>query len=147
MFSKWDEAEKTLRKWYQQADRALDNAEPYSAIVNALSDDLNTPKAIAEMHQLSHADDVPTLRASLKFLGLMGETTPTWAAMPEVDLSNLEIQLAMAREQAMETKDFSEVDRLKSALIEAGVEVRMSKAGVELKPTSGFDASKLEGLT
>jgi cysteinyl-tRNA synthetase len=44
----------------------------------------------------------------------------------------------------METKDFSEVDRLKSDLIEAGVEVRMSKEGVELVPGPGFDPSKLE---
>ena len=34
----------------------------------------------------------------------------------------------------------------KAALIEAGVEVRMSKAGVELLPGAGFDAAKLEGL-
>ena len=46
----------------------------------------------------------------------------------------------------MESKDFSEVDRMKAALLEAGVEVRMSKAGVELLPGAGFDAAKLEGL-
>jgi cysteinyl-tRNA synthetase len=34
----------------------------------------------------------------------------------------------------MVSKDFSAVDALKSALIAAGVEVRMSKAGVELVP-------------
>jgi phosphatidylserine synthase len=32
------------------------------------------------------------------------------------------------------------------ALTEAGVEVRMSKAGVELAPRPGFDAAKLEEL-
>ena len=37
-------------------------------------------------------------------------------------------------------------DRLKSALIDAGVEVRMSKAVVELIAGPKFDASKLEGL-
>ena len=46
----------------------------------------------------------------------------------------------------METKDFAGVDALKSALLAAGVEVRMSKAGVELVPGSGFDPAKLEGL-
>jgi cysteinyl-tRNA synthetase len=30
--------------------------------------------------------------------------------------------------------------------MDAGVEVRMSKAGVELLPGAGFDATKLEGL-
>lgn len=46
----------------------------------------------------------------------------------------------------MKTKDFSEVDRLKAALLDAGVEVRMSKDGVELIPGAGFDPAKLEGL-
>jgi cysteinyl-tRNA synthetase len=61
-------------------------------------------------------------------------------------LSKLEQQLYSIRETAMQTKDFSEVDRLKSALIYAGVEVRMSKAGVELIAGSNFDPSKLEAL-
>ena len=46
----------------------------------------------------------------------------------------------------MESKDFSAVDALKAALIEAGVEVKMSKQGVDLEPKPGFDAAKLEGL-
>ena len=51
-----------------------------------------------------------------------------------------------ARVRAMESKDFSEVDRLKSAFVDAGLEVRMSKTGVELVPGPNFDASKLEAL-
>ena len=37
------------------------------------------------------------------------------------------------------------VDAMKAALVAAGVEVRMSKAGVELLPGPGFDAARLEG--
>ena len=55
-------------------------------------------------------------------------------------------KLFEARQAAMQTKDFSEVDRLKAAFIEAGLEVRMSKEGVELVPSAGFDPAKLEGL-
>jgi cysteinyl-tRNA synthetase len=47
---------------------------------------------------------------------------------------------------AMATKDFAPVDALKSALTDAGVEVRMSKAGVELLPGPGFDPAKLESI-
>lgn len=140
------EAEAHLRKWYAQAERALDGAEPYIAVINALADDLNTAQAIAELHQLSLADDVPTLRATLKFFGLMGDKTPEWAQLPQVDLSAYADALSTAREAAMATKDFAEVDRLKTALIAAGVEVRMSKAGVELSPRPEFDAAKLDGL-
>jgi len=143
---KAEEAAATLRKWYAQADRALDNSKPYIGVIQALADDLNTSQAIAAIHQLSHGDDLPSLRASLKLLGLMGETTPNWASRPDVDLSKLEQQLYSIRETAMQTKDFSEVDRLKSALIDAGVEVRMSKAGVELIAGPNFDPSKLEAL-
>jgi len=140
------EAERVLRKWYRQAAEALDNAQPYLGVVNALDDDLNTAAAIAEIHQLSHANDQPTLRASLRLLGFLDHGIPDWVQGPELDLLPLADKLEGLRSAAMQSKDFSAVDALKSALIAAGVEVRMSKAGVELVPGAGFDARKLEGL-
>jgi cysteinyl-tRNA synthetase len=140
------EAEATLRKWYAQANTAIDNSEPYVAVIAALRDDLNTSLALAELHQLSHADDTPNLRASLQFLGLMGAETPEWANAQVVDLAVYVECLSTLRETAMQTKDFSAVDAMKSALVAAGVEVRMSKAGVELVPGPDFDPAKLEGL-
>jgi cysteinyl-tRNA synthetase len=50
------------------------------------------------------------------------------------------------REAAIQAKDFGPVDTMKAALMAAGVEVRMSKAGVDLLPGPGFAAVKLEGL-
>lgn len=50
------------------------------------------------------------------------------------------------RLEAMETKNFATVDAMKVALTAAGVEVRMSKAGVELLPGAGFDPAKLPDL-
>jgi cysteinyl-tRNA synthetase len=55
-------------------------------------------------------------------------------------------KLTSLRTAAIATKDFTAVDALKSALIAAGVEVRMSKAGVELVPGPNFDPAKLEAL-
>ena len=46
----------------------------------------------------------------------------------------------------MESKDFSGLDAFKAALTEAGVEIRMSKDGVELQAKPGADLSKLEAL-
>jgi cysteinyl-tRNA synthetase len=60
-----------------------------------------------------------------------------------VELGN---RLSELRAQALKTKDFSSVDALKSALVSAGVEVRMEKQGVSLVPGVGFDPSKLESL-
>lgn len=55
-------------------------------------------------------------------------------------------RLAALRAEAMASKNFSAVDAMKAALTAAGVEVRMSKAGVELLPAAGFDAAKLPVL-
>ena len=60
-----------------------------------------------------------------------------------IELGN---RLSELRAQALKTKDFSSVDALKSALVSAGVEVRMEKQGVSLAPGVGFDPSKLESL-
>ncbi|WP_340302207.1 cysteine--tRNA ligase [Roseobacter sp. HKCCD7870] len=139
------EAEKTLRKWYAQAADAPQAPVP-DAMLAALFDDLNTPLAITALHQISQSGDAASLREGLSILGLASVGVPDWAASPDVDLSALEAQLFAARQTAMETKDFAPVDTLKSALTDAGVEVRMSKEGVELIPTANFDPLKLEGL-
>ncbi|MCA3448040.1 MAG: cysteine--tRNA ligase [Rhodobacter sp.] len=60
-----------------------------------------------------------------------------------IELGN---RLSELRAQALKTKDFSSVDALKSALVSAGVEVRMEKQGVSLVPGVGFDPAKLEAL-
>ena len=140
------QAEATLRKFFRIAEEAVDGAEPYVGVVNALADDLNTAMVVYELHQLAVAGDGPSLRASLQLLGLMGAEAPAWAKAPETDLSAYAERLSVLRTDAMATKDFSGVDAMKSALLAAGVEVRMSKAGVELVAGPNFDASKLEGL-
>jgi cysteinyl-tRNA synthetase len=62
------------------------------------------------------------------------------------ELAHLGGVLAALRANALETKDFSKVDRLKSDLTDAGVEVRMTKEGVELIRGPDFDPAKLEAL-
>jgi cysteinyl-tRNA synthetase len=46
----------------------------------------------------------------------------------------------------MENRNFMELDRLKAALTAAGVEVRMSKAGLDLIPGPAFDPARLEAI-
>ena len=136
----------TLRKWRALTAGIEPAATAAAAVLDALADDLNTAGAIAEMHKLAAAGDAAGLLAAGQLVGLLSDEMGDWAAAPSVDLSAHEARLFAARQTAMETKDFAEVDRLKSAYTEAGLEVRMSKTGVELVPNSGFDAAKLEGL-
>lgn len=139
------EAEAHLRKWRKMVDGVTAGA-PSHAVVAAIADDLNTAGAIAELHKLAAAGDVQTLLGSAQMLGLLDAAMGDWAKGADVDLSAYADALSAAREAAMATKDFAEVDRLKTTLTEAGVEVRMSKAGVELSPKPEFDAAKLDGL-
>jgi len=139
------EAEATLRKW-RSMTKDVEANEVALPVLECLADDLNTAGALAELHKLAAAGDVACLKASAQMMGLLTDALGDWAKAPKTDLSGLETQLFEARKTAMETKDFSEVDRLKAALVEAGVEVRMSKDGVDLVPGPGFDPTKLEGL-
>ena len=140
------QAEATLRKWRGLVAGIAPAPTPAPAVIAALSDDLNTAGAIAELHALAGQGDLAGLKASAAMLGLLEDGMGAWAEVALVDLSTYAEQLATARETAMATKNFADVDRIKAALIAAGVEVRMSKAGVELVPAFGFDPAKLEAL-
>ena len=138
------QAEATLRKW-----RALTAGVTPGAVapevLAALSDDLNTAGALAHLHALAGQGDAAGLLASARLLGLLEPLMGAWAEAG-VDLAPWAAALADLRAQAMATKDFSGVDELKARLTAAGVEVRMSKAGVELLPGTGFDAARLPAL-
>lgn len=138
------QAEATLRKW--RALTAGIEPAPSAApeVIAALADDLNTAGAIAELHALSA--DPARLLASAQLVGLLDPAMGAWAEAPQADLSAHAARLSALRAAAMETKDFAPVDAMKAALLAAGVEVRMSKAGVELLPGAGFDAAKLPPL-
>jgi len=138
------QAEGTLRKWRGMVKGVAPSA-PADAVVAALADDLNTAGAIAELHALAAGGDAAGLKASAGLVGLLLDDMGAWAEAG-VDLAPYAAKLSALREAAMAAKDFAPVDAMKAALVAAGVEVRMSKAGVELLPGPGFDAAKLEGL-
>ncbi|TMV14445.1 cysteine--tRNA ligase [Arenibacterium halophilum] len=137
------EAEAVLRKWRGMVEGVTPGAVA-SSVLAALAEDLNTAGAIAELHRLAGQGDAAGLAASAQLLGLLDDRMGGWVA--GADLTAFVEELSALRARAVESKDFSQVDAFKAALMAAGVEVRMSKAGVELSPAAGFDATKLEGL-
>jgi cysteinyl-tRNA synthetase len=154
------EARVELSKWWAATEN-VSSGVVSPGIVEALSDDLNTHGAITALRKLYKEGSFPALKASAQLLGLQTEEV-RWPydqslqaqshrnsntfGRATVALSGIEERLASLRTAAMATKDFSAVDALKGALIAAGVEVRMSKAGVELVPGPDFDPAKLEAL-
>ncbi|WP_299686944.1 cysteine--tRNA ligase [uncultured Tateyamaria sp.] len=139
------EAEATLRKWRAlTADVELDPAQEYAT--TALSDDLNISDVIMRMHSLAAQGEVRALKATGNMIGLLTDEIGGWDTSPAVDLAVFEQALADAREAAMQSKDFSKVDSIKLALVDAGIEVRMTKAGVNLLAGPDFDPAKLEAI-
>ena len=158
------DAERALRRWYKLL-KDVAPTEPFDEVLGLVSNDLNTAaalnflghmgqalssSALADQEGLSQWETVRLQKeaqqfaASAQLLGFLQKGQGDWTETP--DLNPLARKLSEARVAAMQTKDFSEVDRLKAAFIEAGLEVRMSKEGVELVPSAGFDPAKLEGL-
>ena len=139
------EAEANLRKW-RALVKDVTPSQPSDAALAALCDDLNTAGVLAEMHRLAQAGDGAALAATGQMLGLLLPAMGDWAQGQAADLAPFAQALGAARAAAMQSKDFAEVDRLKAAFLAAGLEVRMSKDGVELLPGPNFDPDKLEGL-
>ena len=137
------DAENTLRKWRKLCDEVRPSDVSQLAL-ESIADDLNTAGAIAELHALASRGEADKLKATAGVLGLLQDQMGAWAT--SVDLSPWETKLTKAREKAMESKDFAQVDRLKSGLIAAGIDVRMSKSKVELVPLAGFHLDRLKDL-
>jgi cysteinyl-tRNA synthetase len=147
------------------------NAQPPKELVDALANDLNTSLALTLVGKyLKDMDDIKLVGA-LRLLGFetsaLVETFSTFQASAQKSgprssitlrsyggnssnyedlLQKLSMDLVVLRQKAIETKDFFSVDRLKSDLVAAGVEVRLSKDSVELFPGPNFDPAKLEAL-
>lgn len=154
------EAEATLRNWHAlagpetgaQAGGAAGSGAPDPALVAALADDLNTAGALARLHELARGiaarpagDGGPergVFISSARMLGLLLPGMGDWLGAGP-DLAPLAARMDALRAEARLSKDFTAVDALKSALIAAGIEVRMTPQGVELSPGAGFDPARL----
>ncbi len=123
---------------------------PLDAIIEALGDDLNTHAALTGLTALAGVADGTQLATNIAFLGILSfeqiEAQVDRLRRQKERLRPLAERLQSEREQAKLTKDFSRVDALKSLLLDAGVNVQMSKEGVVLEPGHSFDPAKLEAL-
>jgi cysteinyl-tRNA synthetase len=103
------------------------------AALEALGDDMNTPLAIARMHEHlrdlnvnlqegRHEEAMPhaaSLVAAGNLLGLLQQGPETWL---KGDQSDLTIEDAVARRNAArKSRDFAEADRIRAELMEKGV--------------------------
>jgi cysteinyl-tRNA synthetase len=132
-----EESAKTLDDWYWIAADTRGGA-PSDAVVEALSDDLNTPQMIAALHSLRNSAasgndrDRSAFAASLRLLGFLSESAAEWKSRKQqasgIDATQIE-GLISERTAARARKDFGESDRIRDELAAMGVVIKDSKDG------------------
>jgi cysteinyl-tRNA synthetase len=131
------ESKRTLDHWYQLTAE-VGPGMMCADTMDALADDLNTPKALAALHELrSEAAKgargaAASLKASAQAFGLLLNAAADWAAWRPaslaVDEKNIE-GLIDARNAARKAKNFKESDRIRDELAKMGVVLKDTKDG------------------
>ena len=132
------EAKRTLDHWYELTQDVEDGCILCADVLQALGDDLNTPRALTAMHQLRNdaargeKGAAACLKSCARALGLLGQSRDEWEAWRpasvEIDESKVE-QLIEARLAARKSKDFAEADRIRDELAEMGVALKDGPEG------------------
>jgi cysteinyl-tRNA synthetase len=132
-----EESARTLDDWYRVAADLRDD-KPADVVIEALSDDLNTPQMVAALHALRSqaasglGSDRAAFAGSLRFLGFLSESVAQWESRKRqasgIDAEKVE-NLISARTAARARKDFKESDRIRDELAAMGVAIKDSKEG------------------
>jgi cysteinyl-tRNA synthetase len=131
------ESERALERFAEIAGRAATRADTISeTLLDALGDDLNTPLAIAHLHQLAQeargsAEAAAQLLADAGLLGLnLGEiaVADKSPAIDEALRARIE-GLVADRLAARGARNWAESDRLRAELVQLGVALKDSKDG------------------
>ncbi|MCY4429418.1 MAG: cysteine--tRNA ligase, partial [Rhodospirillales bacterium] len=120
-------ARRQLDRWRRTVAGAPPAAVPPPAVIEALGDDLNTPRAIAALHEHRGAD----LHAGLRMLGLLEVSDHAWfqgASGSGPSDQSIEAQIA-ARTAARARRDFAAADAIRKELAEAGVVLEDTPSG------------------
>jgi cysteinyl-tRNA synthetase len=133
-----DEAHKTLWEWYGDLEGKEQGSGVPGPVIDALKDDLNTPKVITELHKLHSAGHWGALRAALNFLGFSGERAKIERfalgagraqlgfRAEAVSESGVDEMIA-ARNAARAAKNFKEADRIRDELAAMGITLKDAK--------------------
>jgi|TARA_X000000950_G_scaffold286231_1_gene394485 cysteinyl-tRNA synthetase len=122
------EAKTALDGLYRAIGHAGDDrSEPDEGVMTALGDDLNTPNAIARLHELAReankgdAAAAARLKASAGLLGLLEADPDAWFRGGD-GLDEAAIQKAIeARLNARKERNFAEADRIRDDLANQGI--------------------------
>jgi len=145
-----EESAKTLDDWYWVAADVA-GGQPAGTVIEALSDDLNTPQMIAALHGLRNSAaagneaDRGRFAASLRLLGFLAETAAAWRGRKQqasgVDAGQID-GLILDRAAARARKDFAESDRIRDQLAAMGVVLKDGKDPATGQPTTTWEIAR-----
>jgi cysteinyl-tRNA synthetase len=147
-----EESAKILDEWYALSavvdDKALDRSRIHPPLLEALGDDLNTSKAISELHQLRnnavHGEGLESLVVSLKFLGFLTVSSQQWVSRKQANSGidgKVVDDLLHQRTAARARKDFKESDRIRDELASMGVVLKDGK-DADGKPVTTWEIAQ-----
>ena len=142
--SKALEAKNILRKWRGLLKNNFEIVPLPEEVIKILSDDLNTAGVISLLHNYASNGEIGKLKAGANFLGILTEELSDWCA--DVDMSSLEGLFTDLRKRAIESKNFENIDELRSKLTNAGVDVQIGKSNVALVPNASFDLQEVNKI-
>jgi len=151
---KAEDASQTLQTWYKITDGVEADPEVPQDFLTLLSNDLNTPGAIAEMHGLASRNEAAALKSAMQMLGFPESESIDWFRQPALsaavgDAPEYLETLAplLDRWQSLRNaKNYQEADDLKKSIEACGFKLSIGHAGPEAERTADFDPAKLEGL-
>jgi len=142
--SKALEAKNILRKWRGLLKNNFEIVPLPEEVIKILSDDLNTAGVISLLHNYASNGEIGKLKAGANFLGILTQELSDWCA--DVDMSSLEGLFTDLRKRAIESKNFENIDELRSKLTNAGVDVQIGKSNVALVPNASFDLQEVNKI-
>ncbi|WP_339767232.1 cysteine--tRNA ligase [uncultured Pseudosulfitobacter sp.] len=145
---KAEEAAQTLFKWRSLSENTTPASETSEAVVSALSNDLNTPQAIAELYKLEVHPRA--LLRNARLLGLLEPNNGEWYSRRKLQFAandTLKV-LLLKRKQAKIDKKFDIADQIRDALKVRGISLEDLPEGL-VKPSISFDfvSRYISGLT
>ena len=143
-YSKALEAKNILRKWRELLKNNFEIVPVPEEVIKILTDDLNTAGVISLLHNYASNGEIGKLKAGANFLGILTEELSGWCA--DVDMSSLEGLFTDLRKRAIESKNFENIDELRSKLTNAGVDVQIGKSNVALVPNASFDLQEVNKI-
>ena len=131
-----NEANKSLSRLYRAVDGFDVDGEPDQEILQNLSDDISTPKALARAHFLADQANkgskecAQKLKNSSLILGILSNSSENWFKYGNSNLINKSVssindkeinKLILERKIAKENKDFIKADEIRDVLLKSNI--------------------------